>query len=309
MFFSFACYAVFGVLALMAYGVVDGVEAANLEAARSRAWAYLYWGSVILGLGNGTVEAFINPIVATLFKDHKTKWLNILHAGWPAGLVLGGILFIALGDVIESDWRILIAFMFAPALVYLVMLFKVELPVNERVAAGSSYKDMLGEFGVIGALIAFSLVFAQLGQVFAWSAMLTWGLVLVTVVGFGLYCRKLGDPLLIILVLIMMPLATTELGTDGAISGLMAAPLQEAGFSPTLVLIYTSLIMMVLRFNAGPVIQKLTLLACCWLVQPSLFWVCICYLFCQGLIFHFCRSHSLRRSENLFLADDAWYRF
>lgn len=287
MFFSFACYAIFGVLALMAYGVVDGVEAANLEAARSRAWAYLYWGSVILGLGNGTVEAFINPIVATLFKDHKTKWLNILHAGWPAGLVLGGILFIALGDVIESDWRILIAFMFAPALVYLVMLFKVELPVNERVAAGSSYKDMLGEFGVIGALIAFSLVFAQLGQVFAWPALLTWGLVLVTVVGFGLYCRKLGDPLLIILVLIMMPLATTELGTDGAISGLMAAPLQEAGFSPTLVLIYTSLIMMVLRFNAGPIIQKLTplglLLACSTIAILGLYLLS----FAKGLFFIF----------------------
>ena len=41
---------------------------------------------VILGLGNGTVEAFINPVVATIFNRDKTKWLNILHAGWPGGL-------------------------------------------------------------------------------------------------------------------------------------------------------------------------------------------------------------------------------
>jgi len=156
MLFSFGCYTVFGVLALTAYGLVDGATPETLEAARSSAWNYLYWGSVILGLGNGTVEAFINPVVATLFKNEKSKWLNILHAGWPAGLVLGGILFIVLGGVIEQDWRVLIAFMFAPALIYLFMLLKATFPVNERVAAGSSYREMLGEFGVVGALVAFT---------------------------------------------------------------------------------------------------------------------------------------------------------
>ena len=49
----------------------------------------LYWGTFILALGNGTVEAVINPAVATIYPKEKTKWLNILHAGWPAGLVLG----------------------------------------------------------------------------------------------------------------------------------------------------------------------------------------------------------------------------
>ena len=87
MYFSFACYAVFGALAVMAYGIVNG-EVADLAMAQAKAWHYLYWGSVILGLGNGTVEAFINPVVATLFKNEKSKWLNILHAGWPGGLVL-----------------------------------------------------------------------------------------------------------------------------------------------------------------------------------------------------------------------------
>jgi MFS family permease len=52
-------------------------------------------GSIILGLGNGTVEAFINPVVATMFNKDKTKWLNILHAGWPGGLVIGGILLLS----------------------------------------------------------------------------------------------------------------------------------------------------------------------------------------------------------------------
>ena len=56
----------------------------------------------------------------------------------------------------------------------------------------------------------------------------------------------------------MIPLATTELGTDGAISGLMEEPMKEAGYNGLWVLIYTSAIMMVLRFwFAGPIVEKL----------------------------------------------------
>lgn len=265
MYFSFVCYAIFGVMAMTAYAAVQG-DIADLAIAQAKAWNYLYWGSVILGLGNGTVEAFINPVVATLFKDEKSKWLNILHAGWPGGLVLGGVLAIGLSGPVANDWRILVAIMFVPAFIYLILLAKVKFPVNERVAAGSSYKEMLAEFGTPAAFIAFYLIFSQLGQVFAWSTGITWGLIAATVIGFGAYSRSFGNPLLLVLVIIMMPLATTELGTDGWISALMEPAMHDAGWSPTWVLVYTSVIMMVLRFNAGPVINKfgpLGLLALC----------------------------------------------
>ena len=100
MIFSFVCYALYAILAFMAYGVVmaEGLSGAALEEAQSEAYNLLYFGSVILGLGNGTVEAFINPVVATMFKKDKTKWLNILHAGWPGGLVIGGVLTIMLNE-------------------------------------------------------------------------------------------------------------------------------------------------------------------------------------------------------------------
>ena len=65
----------------------------------------LYWGSLILGLSNGTVEAFINPVVATMFSRNKTKWLNILHAGWPGGLVLAGMITIVMAAT-RSPWSI-----------------------------------------------------------------------------------------------------------------------------------------------------------------------------------------------------------
>lgn len=260
MYFSFICYALYAFLAFQAYGIVNatGLEGAKLEAAQINAYSKLYWGSVILGLGNGTVEAFINPVVATMFKKDKTKWLNILHAGWPGGLVLGGILTILLGEQAAQDWRILIYLIAIPAVIYLAMLIKAEFPVNERVSSGTSYREMLAEFGAIGALIAGYLVFKQLGMVFGWGDNAVYGLTAVATVGYGFYCKSLGRPILIFLCIIMMPLATTELGTDGAISGLMEEPLKAAGQHPLLVLIYTSAIMMILRFwFAGPILQKL----------------------------------------------------
>jgi len=254
MFFSFGCYAAFVALALAAHGAVGDASSDN-----HLAYWLLYAGSVILALGNGTVEAFINPVVATIFRDEKSRWLNILHAGWPSGLVVGGILSILLAAVGVTDWRVSVGFIFLPAIVYLIMLFGAKFPVNERVAAGASYREMLAEFGAIGAFIAFFLVFAQLEQVFAWwSPVLTWVLTIATVAGYGVYCRSLGRPLMIILVIIMMPLAITELGTDGAITGLMKRPMEASNWDPAWVLVYTSAIMIFLRFNAGPVIRAFT---------------------------------------------------
>ena len=284
MFFSFICYVLYAVFALLAYNVVNpGGEALTgdaLEAAQATALNYLTIGSIILGLGNGTVEAFINPVVATLFSKEKTKWLNILHAGWPGGLVFGGLLTILLGTQAAEDWRILVYIIAIPAVIYLIMLVKARFPVNERVASGVTYREMLAEFGAIGALIAAFLVFMQIGAVapafgITIDPVIIYGLIALSVIAYGFYCRSLGRPMMILLVLIMMPLATTELGTDAAITGIMEEPLKKAGHHPLWVLIYTSLIMMVLRFFAGAIVHRINpiglLIVCSVLAIAGLF--------------------------------------
>lgn len=259
MIFSFVCYALYIGLACLAYGAIQGLVGTELAAAQAKGYNYLYWGSFILALGNGTVEAFINPVVATMFNRDKTKWLNILHAGWPGGLALGGLITIALADVAATgDWRIVLGIIAAPAVIYLVMLLKANFPVNEREAAGVSYREMLAEFGAFGALVGFGLIFAQLAEVFSWPSWLVWVLTGIVVVTFGLYTRSLGRGLLAFLIIIMMPLAITEIGTDSWITGLMEHPMREAGYNAAWVLIYTSVIMMVLRFFAGPIVHKLS---------------------------------------------------
>jgi fucose permease len=114
--------------------------------------------------------------------------------------------------------------------------------------------------------VGFGLVVFQLGAVFGWSSTVSWVLSLVIAVAFGIATKSLGRGILIFLIVIMMPLATTEIGTDGWISSLMEKPMSAAGHHPGWVLVYTSAIMMVLRFVAGPIVHKLSplgLLAAC----------------------------------------------
>lgn len=267
MYFSFACYAIYLVLACLAYAAIQGVEGDALPAAQAKGYNLLFFGSIILALGNGTVEAFINPVVATMFNKEKTKWLNILHAGWPGGLVVAGIITIAMAETAATgDWRLVLGTIAIPAVIYVIMLSTAKFPVSEREQAGVSYREMLSEFGAFGAFVGFGLIFMQLAEVFKdnlnLAAMGTnplqvgMGLGLVSAIVFGVYTKSVGRGILAFLIIIMMPLATTEIGTDGWISGLMAEPMKAAGYNSGWVLVYTSAIMMVLRFFAGPIVHK-----------------------------------------------------
>ena len=231
------------------------------------AFQLLYWGSLILALGNGTVEAFINPVVATMFSKQKTKWLNILHAGWPGGLVITGLLLIFMGN---AEWYIKIGIIAIPAVIYFLMLIGARFPVQERVASGVSYREMLQEFGILGAALVGFLLALQLMDFFKGVEIngaeihngVFIGISAALVLAFALYTRALGRPLMFFLILIMMPLATTEIGTDGWITAIMEGviPVDEVTGAPAFhagwVLIYTSMIMLVLRFFAGPIVHS-----------------------------------------------------
>jgi MFS family permease len=254
MIFSFVSYLIYAAMAFAAYGAIHGVTGDALVAAQKHGYQLLYWGSIILGLGNGSVEAYINPIVTTMFNTDKTKLLNRMHAGWPGGLVLGGLCTIALAD--NTDWRISLGLILIPAFTFFFILIGKKFPKSEREQAGVSYLAMLKEFGAFGALVGFGLVFAQIGQVFNWSNGLVWGLTGAVVLIFAVVTKSFGRLLLALLIIIMMPQATTELGTNGWITSLMSTPMQAAGHNPAWVLVYTSAIMVILRFWAGPLIHK-----------------------------------------------------
>jgi MFS family permease len=101
-------------------------------------------GAMLSGVAWGMVETVINPLVATLYPDDKTTKMNHLHAWWPGGLIIGGLLGVALGAM-NLDWRTKLACVLVPAVVSAVMCIGMKFPPTERVAAGVSWMGMFKE--------------------------------------------------------------------------------------------------------------------------------------------------------------------
>lgn len=216
----------------------------------------LWTGTFVMALGNGAVEASANPAVATIYSHDKPRWLNRVHAAWPAGLILGGVLAIGLGA--ETGWRIKVALMALPIAVYAVMLIRARFPVSERVASGVSYREMMAEVGYLSALVIIALVMMEVGRLVGLSGTIVIAAIAALTAAFAWYARSAGRPIYIILVLLMIPLATTELSTDSWISSLMAPQMEALGLQAGWVLVYTSAIVFVLRIFAGPILVLFT---------------------------------------------------
>lgn len=250
----------------------------------AQSFEMLYWATFLFALSNGFVEAVINPVVATIFDKNKTHWLNILHAGWPGGMVLAGLLAIGIRYVqLPGDmWRWQMGILLIPMIAYGIILMGQKFPVQERVAAGVSYLEMLKEFGWGSAYITSFLLLAGVSQVMVvtgiepLSLKLQAGLAVIPAVAFGLYVKSFGRPMFVFLLLVMHLLATTELGTDSWISNIMESVLGSKTMG-VLFLVYTSTIMFVLRFFAGPIVHKLSplglLIVCAAVASGGLLWL------------------------------------
>ena len=74
----------------------------------------VWLGMLLSGIGWGCSEAVINPLTTTLYPDDKTHKLNVLHAWWPGGIIIGGLAGLALG-ALNLDWRVKFAVVMLPA--------------------------------------------------------------------------------------------------------------------------------------------------------------------------------------------------
>jgi MFS family permease len=250
----------------------------------------LYVATFLYALSNGVVEAVINPVVATMFKHDKTHRLNMLHAGWPAGFVLGGLLSIAvlmagnrIGTALPGHiWQWQMAAMLLPMVAYGFLLFGLRFPIQERVAAGVSYRDMLKEFGWGSAYIVSFLLIMGVSQVLAvfhiqpidWHYALA--AAVVPAVLFAIPIRSFGRPMFVFLLLVMFLLATTELGTDSWIQDIMGSVLQNKMLG-TLFIVYTAAVMFVMRFFASPIVHRISplgvLAVCSAVAAGGLVWL------------------------------------
>lgn len=150
-------------LALVGAGVsfLLGVAVTALGQFVGPDWAYrtIWTGMLLMGIGWGFTEGTVNPMTASLYPDDKTHRMNVLHAWWPAGLIIGGLSGYAIG-LVQLPWYISILIVALPAFVFLAMLKGQQFPKTESYAMGVPTGEMVGEiFRRPSFLIWFAIMF------------------------------------------------------------------------------------------------------------------------------------------------------
>ncbi len=197
---------------------------------------YVLWAAMFLvGCANGFVEIGINPLTTTIYAREKTHMLNVLHAWWPGGLLIGGFLAsIVINSLMNLPdngiatvvggggsqtvdrartllgWQIKAALVFIPTLIYGALFFFEKFPVTERVEAGISSRAMYGE---------------------------------------------VLRPMFLLWAFCMLMTASVELGPQQWQNSVLT---KTSNISGTWILMYTSFMMFVLRHFAGPIAHRLS---------------------------------------------------
>ncbi len=208
---AFLLHLVSAVMLIVAPGLFEGwSEGGDTAAATTKVFSLLYWSAFLFSICQGLYEAVINPLIAQIYPENKTHYLNILHAGWPAGMIVGG-LFAAgfMGSecwFIEVPWQWALASFAIFVLAYGLMALPEKFPPT--VAQGAS----------------------SFGKLF--SCFYSW-------------------PFLLLIVLHGL-IGYMELGVDSWVTKLMENLLPNA----VIILVYTSALMFILRFFAGPIVHQ-----------------------------------------------------
>ena len=178
----------------------------------------LFISTLLIGMGNGTVEAACNPLVASLYTTNKTTKLNHFHLWFPGGIVIGTLIVYFFGhSVLASDqvthiitnWRFLVGLMMIPTIVYGFLFLQLQFPVTERVSSGISTRQMYS---------------------------------------------SLAKPLFILMIVLMLGTAITELFTGQWIDVLLKNVTDNA----LLLLTIETGIMVIGRAFAGPIVHRLS---------------------------------------------------
>jgi len=133
-------------------------------------WSF-FISTLLIGLGNGTVEAACNPLVASLYPNNKTTKLNHFHLWFPGGIVIGTLIVRFIGQHVPgtsylSNWQFLVGLMLIPTILYLYFFGKLKFPVTERVSSGVSsaemYKSLLNPLFILMIILMFGTAITEL---------------------------------------------------------------------------------------------------------------------------------------------------
>ncbi len=210
---------VLGIRFLLRLAFVFFISGISLMIFAQNFWM-LFFGALTIAFANGLVEGACNPLVATLYPDRKTQKLNQFHVWFPGGIVIGGLLCYFLDQVDVTTLQI----------------------------QGITIHSWQIKVGSI-LLPTFAYAVIMLMENFPETERAQSGVSFVEMIK-----ETLGRPLFILLFICMMMTASVELGPNRWIP----AVLESGGIPGMLVLVWTSLLMALLRQFSGPVVNKLS---------------------------------------------------
>ena len=222
------------------------------------AFKILTIGMFIFAFANGTLEAVANPLVATVFPKNRTHYLNILHASWPAGMILGGVIGWVLDDKMEIHWKYQLALYLIPTVIYGFMFMGQKFPKSEAAEKGASIGEMLKDVGILGAFVVCYLLSLFFAGPLGLDQTIAYVIAGVLLIGVGVATKfSMGSVLLFVLFVTHSMVGAVELGTDGWIQNITGHLFtSEQG---KVLFVWTSAIMFALRFCAHWIETKLGL--------------------------------------------------
>ena len=252
------------VLHVLSAVVTLGAGMAFASGGKPAALHCLIVGMFLFAMGNGLCEGVANPLVASLFPNKKAHYLNILHAGWPGGLILGALASYFMTGAAGTEpvkWQVQMCLFLFPVALYGLMLFGQKFPKSEAKEHGVKYSDMLKELGMGGALILcflLALWMRDLAGGLGLPDFIGWIGGAILLVAFGLVTKfSPGYFLMVLMLLIHSMQGYVELGTDSWVSkitgAILASPQQGL-----LTFVYIQGWMFALRFFAGPIVHKIS---------------------------------------------------
>ena len=189
----------------------ESLQTSDPELATAQTFRLIYWSCFLFSIAQGLYEAVINPMIAQLYPENQTHYLNILHAGWPAGMILGCIIsYATIGNTS----------MFAVGMW--------ELPLT-------SFALFVLAYGVLAFPHRFPQTVSSKTQ------------------NFGQLFSCFLSPVFILLLLLHACIGYVELGVDSWVTKLMENLLPNS----VTILLYTSFLMFILRFFAGPIVHRI----------------------------------------------------
>lgn len=125
-----------------------------------------------VGFANGSVEAACNPMIANMYRENKTTMLNKFHVWFPGGIVVGSLAALVIKKLFSGagnpTWKLEIAIMIIPTLVYGYMIFTTKFPdvqkdKSDLTDTGKNLKSLLSPLFIFMCILMTITATTELG--------------------------------------------------------------------------------------------------------------------------------------------------